>query len=254
MPGVVGLLALVGHAHETSRLLPLAHGEHRIQLARDTWQPPPAIEQSAAALLTYAVFGVYPDSVRILARRTCDLIANYVPDTVRAREIQSVLVAGAFGYGSVGEAKVSGVTFDSPDEVVKVVLMLSLGDTSGARQQLKRLAAIDKGKLPGNGFRMAFKSARAWLALGDTSRARRQLDEMLHTLPLLDPGFLSEVPQVVALVRAFALRAQLAQSAGEREVALSDASVVKALWSGGDADVQAFVAANAMKSPASHNP
>ncbi len=242
VPGVIGLLALVGRVHETSRLLPLAHMEHRVQLPDgSSWIPPRPIEAAASSLLTYAVFGAYPDSVRKIARRTSQLIASYVPDTSRANAIRSVLVANAFGYGDPSEAHVDGFEFEPPDQVVRVVLQLSRGDSSGARRELLRLEEIDRGKLPGNGFRLAFRTARAWLALGDTSRAVAHLDELLLTLPTLDIAFMSEVSHVASVVRAFALRAKLAERAGDLHSAKVNAAAVVALWDGSDVELRAGV-------------
>ncbi len=242
VPGIAGMMALVGRVHETSRLLPLARVEHHIQLPNGrTWDPPRPVEEAAASLLTYAVFGAYPDSVRAASRRTCELIARYVPDTARASAIRSVMVAGAFGYGDAREAIVPGFEFQPPDEVVSAVLMLAHGDTINARRQLQRLKDIDRGKLPGNGFRLAFRTAIAWLAVGDTAEAVRHLDDMLLTLPLLDPAFLNEVSHVASVVRAFALRAELAEHLGDSGTAAANARVVVAVWGNADAEIQPLV-------------
>ena len=243
VPGIAGLTALLGRVHETGRLLPLAPVEHGVRLTDGSiWSPPRPLEEAAASLLTYAVFGAFHDSVRTIARRTCQLVASYVPDSSRANAIRSVLVAGAFGYGDPSEAIVPGFEFEPPDEVVRAVLLLSHGDTAGARGQLRRLKDIDRGKLPGNGLRLAFRTATTWLALRDTVEAVRQLDDMLQTLPLLDRAFLNEVSNVASVVRAFALRARLAERLGDTPVAKANASAVVALWENADTELQPLVA------------
>jgi hypothetical protein len=84
----------------------------------------------------------------------------------------------------------------------------------------------------------------AWLlvAVGDTAAALERLDRSLSALPALGTALLDQVPQAAGLVRAMALRAELAATAGDATAAARWARAVTALWRGADPDLGTVVA------------
>jgi hypothetical protein len=75
------------------------------------------------------------------------------------------------------------------------------------------------------------------LQIGDSSSAVRYLDEIIHTLPVLDPRFFSDVANPVALVRAFALRAQLARRSVDAATRGETTEAVLAFWKNSDPEL-----------------
>jgi hypothetical protein len=81
-----------------------------------------------------------------------------------------------------------------------------------------------------------------WLAFGDTAEATRELDDFLRTIPALDPAFLADVSDVALVVRSLALRADLAETHGDRATAHESARAVVSLWSGADSSLSDVMA------------
>ena len=85
----------------------------------------------------------------------------------------------------------------------------------------------------------------AWLLLqvGDTASAVRQLDATLTALPTLNPELLLDhVQDAPFLVRAMALRSDLAANAGDQRTAERWGTAVAELWSGADEPLAGVVA------------
>jgi hypothetical protein len=84
----------------------------------------------------------------------------------------------------------------------------------------------------------SYHEALLLLQLGDTAAATRLLDQSLEALPTLGTYLLEYVPQAGALVRAMALRAELAGRAGEGPTAARWARAVVTLWADADPALQ----------------
>jgi hypothetical protein len=84
----------------------------------------------------------------------------------------------------------------------------------------------------------------AWLLLqvGDTAAATRELDASLNALPALGPDLLNYVQDAAFLVRAMALRSDLAAKAGDDKTAGRWGAAVAELWAGADPALQGEVA------------
>jgi hypothetical protein len=82
--------------------------------------------------------------------------------------------------------------------------------------------------------------AEVWLTLGDSASAREWLDPMLNRASWLEVMFDSPA-EVAALVRASALRAELAMAAGDRALARKWAAIPARLWQGADAELRPLV-------------
>jgi len=241
VPGFVGVAAVLGHVREATRLVAEARGDHGIRLADGRrWEPPKTVLEALSPLVTYSAFGIFPDSVRLFARRLADLISTFAPESALASRIRTAAVGRALVNELPTEIGPPQYEAASGDEVVRVAVELTTGDTAGARARLARLRAIDKGRAPGNGVRAAFPIALMWLALRDTAEATRELDEVLRTLPALDPSSFADPNDVALVVRSMALRANLAQKAGDFSIAREMASSVLALWKSADAELSAI--------------
>jgi hypothetical protein len=72
----------------------------------------------------------------------------------------------------------------------------------------------------------------AWLMtqLGDSTAAAAFLDLTLSALPTQRTALLTETPQAAGLVRAMALRAELADAAGDAATARRWGEAVSTLW------------------------
>lgn len=233
--GIVGLAALLGRVHDAIPLIPLAQGDHRVQLPDGRfWISPRPISEAAAALMTYAVFGVSAETVHVRARETSQLIHSYVPDSVEADRIEGVLVTRPLLYLRARDLTPEELRLESPNEIARAVFAVARGDTAEGRRRLQRLKVVEQGKSPGNDIRAAIPVAQTWLALRDTAEAIRRLDAVLRTLPALDPALLTEVEEPALLVRTLALRAELAARLGDSSAALSYANAVLALWKNAD--------------------
>jgi hypothetical protein len=83
----------------------------------------------------------------------------------------------------------------------------------------------------------------AWLllAIGDTAEATHLLDLSLEALPTLGTDLIDQLPQVATFVRGMALRAELANRAGDPTTAKRWARNVLLLWSGADPELQPTV-------------
>ena len=251
--GFVGVAALLGRVQETIRLMSRARGDHGIRLSDGRrWEPPRVVLETLSPLVTYSAFGILPDSVRVFARRLTDLISTFAPDSMLALRIRTTAVGRALVNELPGEVGPPQYDAASGDEVIRIAASLTTGDTASARARLAQLRLIDKGRAPGNGVRAAFPIALMWLVLGDTAEATRDLDEVLRTLPALDPSSFADPNDVVLVVRSMALRANLAQNAGDRSVAREMASSVLALWRRADPELSAITKQMQTIAPARH--
>lgn len=75
------------------------------------------------------------------------------------------------------------------------------------------------------------------LAVGDTAPATQLLDLSLQALSTLGGDLLDQLPQVTTLVRGMALRADLADRAGDSTTARRWAGDVLTLWSAADQEL-----------------
>ena len=128
------------------------------------------------------------------------------------------------------------------DYLLDLQRALTRGDRAQASRQLGAINAIRATQRPGDvAIDATLAEIRALLVHGDTTMARERLGRILDVLPTLSSDLLLEVPQAAALVRAMALRAELAAMAGDSVQARRWAAVVVTLWSGGEGDTPAIL-------------
>jgi hypothetical protein len=116
------------------------------------------------------------------------------------------------------------------------------GDSSGARSIL----AADRDRREKRGQRgisidVLYAEAALLVALGQRELASSALDGNLPSLASLQPGALERPGRSGALVRAMALRAQIAHDLGEAETARRWARLVLSLWRGGEPAVDVVI-------------
>ena len=83
--------------------------------------------------------------------------------------------------------------------------------------------------------------ARLLLAVGDTTRAAAALDRMLDRLRFSPPGALNLTVSMATLVRAMALRAEIAAARKESGAPVQWGRAVAALWSNADPELKPTV-------------
>jgi hypothetical protein len=128
-----------------------------------------------------------------------------------------------------------------PDEVTRGYLILASGDSTLLKRQLTLIRQMGRGKAPGTSIDGNLRRARLALSVADTAAALDELDPVLRALPTLSPTVLSQVSQISALVRAMALRSEIAAARGDHQNASMFASAVVSLWSGADQSLQPLV-------------
>jgi tetratricopeptide (TPR) repeat protein len=240
--GVAGLAALTGHSEQTAVYLAAAPGDHRVALAGGSYADlPPQLIDISSRLVALAALGHTGDTIHALVKRTDALVASYFADSGVVRRVRAALLIPPLTYTYPDGAELLARLGAPPDETSRAYVSLANGDSAGARRQLLVLLRLREARSPGNAIDLSYRRARLFLALADTTSAIDELDPVLRALPTLAPTLLSEVTQVAALVRAFALRAEVAARVGDRTAANQYARAVTALWSSADPQVRSTV-------------
>ncbi|HEX9280319.1 MAG TPA: hypothetical protein VF890_06700, partial [Gemmatimonadales bacterium] len=116
------------------------------------------------------------------------------------------------------------------------------GDPAAARARYDRVRTLRRWRRPTDvAISNTYGEAWLFLDLGDTAAAAAVLDSSLNNLPGLGGTLLDYVPQAAGLVRAMALRAELAAAAGDQRTARWWAQRVTTLWRDADAPLQPLV-------------
>jgi len=235
---LAGLAALTGRVYRTAELLALSAPVDTPM----TWDGDPLpdtpvpVKEAALALLGYAALGGPVDSLRALKARVDRRVASWTGPTARERVRLAVLhvpVELAFpqlGLTDVHRADAGG------DYVLEWQWALAHGDTARVRTERARLARLRSHRRPGDvAVDGTYLEAVLLLQIGDSGAATQLLDLSLTALPTLGTYLLDQVPQAAALVRAMALRADLAGRAGDKTTAEHWARGVLDMWASADA-------------------
>ncbi|HMU61747.1 MAG TPA: serine/threonine-protein kinase [Gemmatimonadales bacterium] len=232
---LASLAALTGKAHLAARL-------GRSLNIRERPDTPPPLVGLGITFLTYAAMGGPVDSLDLLARQVSDALGAAMDGeaSLRAREMWLHLPI-LVGFPSYQFPQVSGFTAGDGGLLDADAAYLR-GDPTAAWQAL---TVYRRSQSAGQAFEMTIDVGygTAWLmaALGRPDSAAAYLDDLLTALPRAQPQFFLEVYQAGPLVRAMALRAELADQLGDRKAARNWATAVIALWSGADAFLQPVV-------------
>ena len=235
-PQRAGLLALRGRIAEAATALEGSVGD-TVLLDNSTIVLRGELRRRVGRLEAFASFELPPDSVRASMRRVQQSAAGYFTGPLRAVAVWSLVshpIAIAFGeLHTIPQARGAS----GPDYILRWRLMLQNGETAGVRREMRAMDAARERLqlLPGEvDVEWTFNEARIALAIGDSADAIRRLDRTLTALPTVHPYILDRVPPAAGLVRAMALRAELASRVRDRDTARHWATAVSALWRGAD--------------------
>jgi hypothetical protein len=153
-----------------------------------------------------------------------------------ALDLPTALAFPESGAGPVHRKNAGGLT------LMELQWSLAHGDTAtvkaGLADVLQQAQQGSPGDIP---IDFAYQLATLALAVGDSSAAIRLVAGPLDALPTLGTSLLDFVAQSGGLVRAMALRADLAGRTGDTRTAAHWASAVVTLWSDADAPLQPTV-------------
>jgi tetratricopeptide (TPR) repeat protein len=240
---LAGLAALTGRAQLTAELLQRsAPVDSPTANTGEVITGDSTLHRAALGLLAYASLGAPPESVTALTARVERLIAGgFRPDR------QAAARSALEGPAAVLAFPVTGATPLHRSDVPGGYLLdmqraLARGDPAAARERYARVRALRRWRRPTDVvISSTYGEAWLFLGLGDTASAVAVLDSSLNNLPGLGGTLLDFVPQAAGLVRAMALRAELAAAAGDGRTARWWAQRVTILWRDADAPLQPLV-------------
>lgn len=218
------------------------------------WETPVQIARSAPALLAFAAVGGPADSLNALERQVGIAIDNALPVGARQQARMQWLARPAeLAFPDVRLASISPLA-GGGDYIVDAQAAFIRGDSAAVHRTFANLRSVRRSMPPASVMLDGLYPEAALLAsMGDQAGAIGWLDSTLNVLAGTEPGVLADPPRAGALVRAMALRAELAGRAGDRETAARWAQVVRILWSDADTFLRPRVAAMARLDVQSHS-
>ena len=128
------------------------------------------------------------------------------------------------------------------DYLLDIQRAASRHDTASVHRLLSAVAKMRATDRPGDiSIYLTYQEAWLRLQVGDTAGAVRQLDATLTALPTLTPYLLDYVQDAAFLVRAMALRSDIAAASGDDRTARQWGAAVAELWGGADAPLAGVV-------------
>lgn len=202
---------------------------------------PDVVAAPAAALLVFAAAGGPTDSLEALESETRAAIENAVPSDERPQTVGYMLERPsilAFPE-HVSTLLRDGAMLGAPVSRAQAELLAGRVQAVGRYLDSRAPAPTDP---PWNLTPdVVYADAALAHATGRDARAASILDPVLENLRWADPGMISDVGNVGALVRCMALRATIAAAQGDAAVARRWATAVLSLWSGGEPTVDATI-------------
>ncbi len=240
---LAGLAALTGRSQLTADLLQRsAPVDSPTTNTAEVITGDSTLHGAALALLAYASLGAPAESVTVLTARVERLVTGgFRPDRQAAARsafegpaaVLAFPITGATPLHRSGEP--GGYLLDMQRAVAR-------GDPAAARARYDRVRTLRRWRRPTDvAISNTYGEAWLFLDLGDTAAAAAVLDSSLNNLPGLGGTLLDYVPQAAGLVRAMALRAELAAAAGDQRTARWWAQRVTTLWRDADAPLQPLV-------------
>lgn len=206
------------------------------------WVIPGPLEHTAGPLLVFAALGGPLDSLVALERQTDSVIDHRfvapMQQEARTHWLGRPAAVAFPTYRFTSLEKLVGGGYDLVDAEAALVR----GDTV-ATQRIFADLAVARRALPVADLSMDALYPETWLlaSLGDTQRAIKWLDPTLGALPASAPETFFDAANAGALVRAMALRAELADQTGDRVTAKRWATIVATLWSDADPFLESVV-------------
>jgi hypothetical protein len=238
---LAGLAALTGKVHRAAQLgartAPLLSNEAETFRGLQV-----SVIQTWKAFEGYAALGVPAESLRALSARLPRLEA-FLPLGDSAR-IAFQDCAYRYELLSLGFPEIRLPTDRANCLVGRVWLemqsALERGDPAAARARFADLRGVRRRVLatPGNlALQMVFREAWLIAIAGDTTAAIEHLDATLNALAQTRTSLLDGAAEAAGLVRAMALRAELAAARGERATSQRWARLVTDLWHAADPEL-----------------
>jgi tRNA A-37 threonylcarbamoyl transferase component Bud32/tetratricopeptide (TPR) repeat protein len=236
--------ALTGRVQRTIDLLRVEAPTIRfISMDNRVVQPPVAVAEAARTLLGYASFGAPMDSLVAAKQHTDRAIDSYVQNGSRPMIREAVLNVPLTLAYPVAPTLALGRAGGGGDYLLEIQRAASKHDTAAVHRQLDAIAKLRSLGRPGElSIYLTYQEAWLLLQVGDSAGAVRQLDATLTALPTLNPYLLDHVQDAGFLVRAMALRSDLAANAGDQRTAARWGTAVSELWAGADAPLASVVA------------
>jgi hypothetical protein len=240
---LAGLAALTGRTRLTAELLGRsAPVDSPSTMTGEVITGDSTLHRTALALLAYASLGAPAESVTVLRARVERFIAaGFRPDRQAAARFALEARAAVLAFPVVGETPLHRSDVRG-GYLLDMQRALARGDPAAARARYARVRTVRRWGRPTDvDISSTYGEAWLFLGLGDTAAAVAALDSSLNNLPGLGGNLLDFVPQAAGLVRAMALRAELAAAAGDGRTARWWAQRVTVLWQDADAPLQPLV-------------
>ena len=231
---LAGLAAVLGRVYRAAALSRVAAVDTPRAYTGEPLAAPAAQREAAAALLAFVALGGPQDSVSRLSGGLERYVESARPD--RRQAVHSALLDRAAGIGFPDLT--AGETHRAPSRgsyILDLQAAVERGETSAVRLGLSHIWSM-RGNLPAGNVALTgtYQEARLLLALRDTTSAIRHLDAVLLNLSGIGSDIVVDVAQTGSLLRAMALRAELAGAVGDRTTARWWAGNVATLWSDAD--------------------
>ena len=206
-------------------------------------QPPLPVSEAARMMLGYVSLGAPAESIAATGQHVDRAIDSYVQSGSRATMREAVLNIPLMLAYPVAPALSLQRQGGAGDYLLDIQRAASSHDTAAVHEKLSAAARMRGLARPGElSIYLTYQEAWLLLQVGDTAAAIRKLDTSLTALPLLGPYLLDYVQDAGFLVRAMALRSDVALRVGDLRTAQRWASAVSVLWGGADASLQSEVA------------
>jgi tRNA A-37 threonylcarbamoyl transferase component Bud32 len=204
----------------------------RSPLAAANFDVPPPLAASGLPLLVFAASGGPPDSLRTLEQQVDATINQRFGASVQQEARMRWLVRPArlafpdYRFSSFPRLVSTG------DYLIGAEAAFLRGDTLAVLEVFSQARAVRRFIPPSDlNLEGLYPEARLLTAVGDSQAAIDWLEGRLRALPATDPQSFVNPANAIALVRAMALRADLAKQAGDPANARRWARVVALLWS-----------------------
>ncbi len=202
---------------------------------RTDWTIPGPIANSAAPLLVFAALGGPLDSLRVLEQDLTAAIDRAIPaeDRVGLRAMWLARAASLafphYRFATLGQLGGIG------DYLVDAQVALTRGDTNGVQRMADSIAEVRRVIPPEQRTLDGVYPEAALLAeSGDTARAVAWLDPTLNSISSIAPAILYDPTRAASLVRAMALRVELAAQQEDNLAVARWSAPVEVLWAGAE--------------------
>jgi tetratricopeptide (TPR) repeat protein len=233
LSGLAALAALRGDAPRAAALLARSAADYTFTSPSGrTWTLDRPVAEPALIYLAYAAVGAPPDTLRALERATLDALERFAQPAQRGEfAVATLLRPAILAFPIVGATWIH-TQGDQPNPLFTLQRALLAGNVAMLRRTLDADVSERAAFRPGDvSIDQIHQEAELRLAIGDTAAAAALLDRSLSGLPTLGFQLVDHVPESAALVRAMALRAELARQAGDSRTAARWSDAVSAVRS-----------------------